>query len=160
MSAPAMGGAICTGCGCTDDHACITEHGPCSWVAPGLCSACALPDLRWTTSTPDHRNGGHAAGETKRDPHPTPGQRPVLPRTAARGPRPVARALDLAGITTTAAPPEPRADHRVTGCQSEGARERRRGRAVFRGRAGTPTHPPSPPREGAWGRNPVPLPRT
>jgi hypothetical protein len=38
---------ICRGCGCTDDHACIADDGPCSWVlfdiesASGICSACA-----------------------------------------------------------------------------------------------------------------------
>ncbi len=38
---------ICRGCGCTDDHACITDDGPCSWVlldiasASGICSFCA-----------------------------------------------------------------------------------------------------------------------
>lgn len=33
----------CTECGCTDDQACVTDEGPCSWVQPGLCSACANP---------------------------------------------------------------------------------------------------------------------
>lgn len=31
----------CRVCGCTDDRACMTEHGPCSWVEADLCSACA-----------------------------------------------------------------------------------------------------------------------
>lgn len=39
---------LCRGCGCDDDHACITEHGPCAWVLldidtpTGICSACAV----------------------------------------------------------------------------------------------------------------------
>lgn len=42
----------CRGCGCTDDNACITEHGPCAWVLldvetlTGVCSACAQ-DVDW-----------------------------------------------------------------------------------------------------------------
>lgn len=37
----------CRGCGCDDDHACVTAEGPCEWVvldiemATGVCSACA-----------------------------------------------------------------------------------------------------------------------
>jgi hypothetical protein len=37
----------CRGCGCDDNHACMTGDGPCRWVlldldAPtGVCSACA-----------------------------------------------------------------------------------------------------------------------
>lgn len=43
---------ICRGCGCTDDHACATEDGPCSWVLldiptpSGFCSSCA-EDVEW-----------------------------------------------------------------------------------------------------------------
>jgi hypothetical protein len=33
-----LGVHACTGCGCTDDHAC---EGGCSWAAPELCSCCA-----------------------------------------------------------------------------------------------------------------------
>ncbi|MGG7535326.1 hypothetical protein [Rhizobium sp. 12,4] len=33
--------AACRQCGCTDDRACMTEHGPCHWVEADLCSACA-----------------------------------------------------------------------------------------------------------------------
>ncbi|HWA39819.1 MAG TPA: hypothetical protein VG873_18345 [Burkholderiales bacterium] len=35
----AFAGDECEICGCTDDCAC---PGGCSWVAPGLCSSCAL----------------------------------------------------------------------------------------------------------------------
>lgn len=31
----------CRICGCTDDHACMTDEGPCYWIEDGLCSACA-----------------------------------------------------------------------------------------------------------------------
>lgn len=31
-------GGTCSGCGCTDDHAC---EGGCVWVTPTLCSQCA-----------------------------------------------------------------------------------------------------------------------
>lgn len=43
----ALLGGYCRHCGCTDDRACMTEEGPCAWVEPGLCSACALisPEL-------------------------------------------------------------------------------------------------------------------
>lgn len=30
----------CRVCGCTNDHACMTPAGPCSWVEADLCSAC------------------------------------------------------------------------------------------------------------------------
>ena len=36
----------CIGCGCTDTHGCITEHGPCHWLrldtirGIGVCSEC------------------------------------------------------------------------------------------------------------------------
>ncbi len=32
---------MCRICGCTDAEACGTAKGPCTWVAPGLCSECA-----------------------------------------------------------------------------------------------------------------------
>jgi hypothetical protein len=32
--------AKCRVCGCTEDHACLTEEGPCYWVEDDLCSAC------------------------------------------------------------------------------------------------------------------------
>ena len=35
-------GDVCKICGCTDEEACMTDEGPCSWVIPGLCSACAV----------------------------------------------------------------------------------------------------------------------
>lgn len=37
----------CRGCGCDDNHACITDDGPCAWVLldigtpTGFCSECA-----------------------------------------------------------------------------------------------------------------------
>lgn len=31
----------CRICRCTQNHACVTSVGPCWWVAPDLCSACA-----------------------------------------------------------------------------------------------------------------------
>lgn len=31
----------CRGCGCTETTPCETPSGPCHWVEPGLCSACA-----------------------------------------------------------------------------------------------------------------------
>ena len=31
----------CRVCGCTDDRACVTEFGPCHWIAKDLCSACS-----------------------------------------------------------------------------------------------------------------------
>ena len=39
-------GDICRECGCTDDAPCREEFGPCSWIEPDLCSACALEDFR------------------------------------------------------------------------------------------------------------------
>jgi len=45
---------VCEVCGCTDDNPCVgflpVGDGPsqevtCSWVAPGLCSGCAPPEL-------------------------------------------------------------------------------------------------------------------
>ncbi|MES2793191.1 MAG: hypothetical protein V4719_26515 [Planctomycetota bacterium] len=49
-----LAGTICHLCGCTEDHACVTREGPCTWVRKGLCSGCAtwfefeheLPPLR------------------------------------------------------------------------------------------------------------------
>jgi hypothetical protein len=37
----------CEGCGCSDARPCIAEDGetPCSWVAPGKCSACFPVDF-------------------------------------------------------------------------------------------------------------------
>ena len=35
----------CRVCGCTQDHACVTDDGPCAWVEADLCSACAR-DIR------------------------------------------------------------------------------------------------------------------
>lgn len=31
----------CRVCGCTDNHACMTDDGACYWIEPDLCSACA-----------------------------------------------------------------------------------------------------------------------
>ena len=36
----------CRGCGCNERHACLTGAGPCYWVEPDLCSACAGPGVR------------------------------------------------------------------------------------------------------------------
>lgn len=38
---------VCSVCGCTEDNACVTDTGPCSWVTEDLCSACAdvIPEL-------------------------------------------------------------------------------------------------------------------
>lgn len=33
---------VCRLCGCTNDHACQTKDGPCSWVMEDLCSACVV----------------------------------------------------------------------------------------------------------------------
>lgn len=34
-------GMVCTGCGCTDERACVDDHGnTCVWVAEDLCSMC------------------------------------------------------------------------------------------------------------------------
>lgn len=30
----------CRLCGCTEQRACVTETGPCSWAGPGICTAC------------------------------------------------------------------------------------------------------------------------
>jgi hypothetical protein len=35
--------AVCRDCGCTNETPCLTEAGPCYWVKPSLCSACATP---------------------------------------------------------------------------------------------------------------------
>jgi hypothetical protein len=32
----------CKVCGCTEDNPCIMEGGLCSWVMPGVCSACVI----------------------------------------------------------------------------------------------------------------------
>lgn len=32
---------VCRYCGCTNEQACETGNGPCHWVEPDLCSACA-----------------------------------------------------------------------------------------------------------------------
>ncbi|MCD6405486.1 MAG: hypothetical protein J7M19_06640, partial [Planctomycetes bacterium] len=32
---------ICRVCGCTEFEPCLTAEGPCHWVEPDLCSACA-----------------------------------------------------------------------------------------------------------------------
>lgn len=39
-----MAYGTCKVCGCTDDHACMTDYGSCWWVDEGhtLCSACAM----------------------------------------------------------------------------------------------------------------------
>ena len=39
--APIAGKRRCRKCGCTDERACVTPAGPCHWVEPDLCSACA-----------------------------------------------------------------------------------------------------------------------
>jgi len=42
----------CRGCGCDDNHACVTELGACCWVLldvetpTGICSVCAV-ELGW-----------------------------------------------------------------------------------------------------------------
>ena len=41
------GSRFCRGCGCDDDHACVTDDGPCAWalldvmMPTGVCTACA-----------------------------------------------------------------------------------------------------------------------
>jgi hypothetical protein len=42
----------CRACSCDDNHACVTELGPCCWILldvdtpTGVCSACAV-ELEW-----------------------------------------------------------------------------------------------------------------
>jgi len=36
---------MCRVCGCTFEHACETEDGPCHWVEEDLCSACVGRDV-------------------------------------------------------------------------------------------------------------------
>lgn len=40
-------GPACIGCGCTEDRACVTDAGTCSWVSldPPLCSCCDEADV-------------------------------------------------------------------------------------------------------------------
>lgn len=39
-------GRRCRFCGCTQNHACVNDLGPCWWILPDVCSACAekLPE--------------------------------------------------------------------------------------------------------------------
>jgi hypothetical protein len=43
---------MCRGCGCTENDACVTEDGPCSWLLfdietpTGFCTACAV-EVEW-----------------------------------------------------------------------------------------------------------------
>lgn len=37
-----MNQRTCKLCGCTEDNACITDEGPCSWVLNNICSACVI----------------------------------------------------------------------------------------------------------------------
>lgn len=33
---------VCRICGCTEEQACMTDAGPCSWVLKDLCSTCVI----------------------------------------------------------------------------------------------------------------------
>lgn len=54
---------ICEGCGCSESRPCVEElddgsEAPCSWVRPGLCSACApeaVPQLDLGVAAPTSR---------------------------------------------------------------------------------------------------------
>ena len=48
----------CRGCGCDDTHACVTPAGPCHWVSPDRCSACAhiMPDMSVAEVSEVHLN--------------------------------------------------------------------------------------------------------
>ena len=42
-------GRRCRGCGCTETQACMTDNGPCAWVAPDVdyCTGCMeMGDVR------------------------------------------------------------------------------------------------------------------
>ncbi|MEO8101918.1 MAG: hypothetical protein ABI790_05295 [Betaproteobacteria bacterium] len=55
MSAPKRTPQIasCIGCGCHDNHACLTDRGPCHWLrvdyrkGQGVCSACQQYIASW-----------------------------------------------------------------------------------------------------------------
>lgn len=53
---------VCEGCGCTEDHACVTAHGPCHWVStePPICSAC-VDDVVDVDRCPATKHGVHSA---------------------------------------------------------------------------------------------------
>jgi hypothetical protein len=52
----------CTGCGCTDDTACVTDAGPCGWMPddPSRCTACGALQVPTTTAEHDQRDSVHA----------------------------------------------------------------------------------------------------
>jgi ParB family chromosome partitioning protein len=54
-------GWVCRVCGCTDEHACETEDGPCHWAEPNLCSACVGKEVKPAAPAkekcPDEKNG-------------------------------------------------------------------------------------------------------
>lgn len=55
--------ATCVGCGCGDDNACMTERGPCHWLAvdrrdaTGVCSQCPTHLHGWLARHPDQLPG-------------------------------------------------------------------------------------------------------
>lgn len=61
-------GQACRVCGCTERNACMTEEGPCFWLAepgsqsgPGLCSACAAAADHVVSMTVDMLAAEHVA---------------------------------------------------------------------------------------------------
>jgi hypothetical protein len=55
----------CVNCGCTDERACVTADGPCSWasLSPPICSACAAGgDEDSALERDDFYAGGIGAG--------------------------------------------------------------------------------------------------
>lgn len=131
----------CRVCGCTDDRACVTEAGPCSWVSADLCSACSLSSYFHQTparmaSTPtvparEPRTTGETRQHLVRGSHPKP-----WPVDHALGalPRFTVQRTRLCQIPVD---PQPRDAHRALTGDPHGTGEHRRGRArAARGRAG------------------------
>lgn len=126
----------CRSCGCTDDRACVTEAGPCSWVSADLCSACSVLSLSIqsparSVSTPDvsvwePRTPGETAHAAGRGSH--------LVMARAHLPR---RTVQKSRLCHNPADLEPRDAHRAISGGPRGTGEYRRGRRLpGRGRAG------------------------
>lgn len=101
---------VCRACGCTDNDACLSDAGPCSWVEYDLCSSCApVANQSPVRSGRSHSSSSETLRPTSTGPDGTSSARATRPRESlpSRAPNMARSQLTDRRAHQAAAEPEP-----------------------------------------------------